>query len=1476
MPAVGSLRVELELDDGSFTTRVIRAGTTLEQLEKQIKPRTVEAMRQLDSGFSQAGQTLTRFTLVLGLAREALYNLHSVTTGFGLSILRTAGDIERLNVLLSNMSSAIDGVERAAEGRRASQFLLDLSRNAPFALRDLTESFVRLRAGGIENTTGAMQSLTDAVAAFGGSREQLGRAATAIQQMAGKGVISMEELRQQLGEAVPSALPLLARALGQTVDELVKNISDGKVRAQPALEALFAEFNRTFGGRAVAMMETFNGQVQQLQNVWQRLQTITAGAPGSGGFLDKTTDALKEFNAFLQSPDMLSFGIRVGQMLGNLVEGFVTVAKAAYEFRDAIVTVATALGGLLAFAVTRRIFAFLAAEAALVVLQLSLLVNGLRSATVAMGTFAVAANASAMSAMAAGITTFVTALAGVSRVIAGALIAPVATATAAWTGFVGLMSTVGNALAPAFSNLATRMATTTTAAGALAFTLRTLFTGTVIVGGIWLMIEAVSYLVRKYQELTQNAGAAYERIRQGATDESSLAALREENQAIQAALNTARENVRKIQELRATGRRNQTAVLEAANGVGVIANAQGGRVTTNNMPQLEQAYAENLRVIQEGERRLTEARTLERAAGARRIEQLAQIASQNEIAALQRSMLEVRAKYQQAEEDIARGREQISRAQRDNAISPEIASSQLQGLNEESFANKTRLYETQLAGIMAAITQAQTARDQAVARGHAQALADSLKLLEELRKQEEAVRGELQNLAREGENVLGAGGSGQAEKTRQAETAITNMRARIAELNDASLGLGGNLARINELIAAGRWGDQLPTEVIEKLRRYGAELDRAELKMKAFQEAQQGLSRIDTGLRRAEADLAAYTNAISNPNLPEAQRAFIRFEGEMREALLAVGLQTQFVGREYEEAARRVGIAVDAARQVANAQSVTDYIGQTDRYRARAANPGQARLTERLRQIREERDAMLSANLSVTDSAARMTRARQIEEGAAAREAEARADASRAGAGAARQEENAVTRLTARLAELRAEQVDGTGEYERQYAILDRQNKLTTDYGRQVLELARAIDTETTNREKATRAYRAYQDIQNQITENRTENNNLLRQLQNPNVSEDGKAFSNLQGRIARLRQQIEEAPGTDPAERARRLAAADEFYTQEVEKLALRRAMANRDAERQIRLGLADTNSERRRLLNQELDIEEAQARELLNRANVNAEKRRAIEDANTRYFAAAREQVLRQTEGATSKQFREWVNLADQMDNAFASAFSSMADALAKFVTTGKLDFKSLADTIISEIIRVQIRAAIGGIFGKSGFDFSSLISSFFGGSSGSSFIAGTMQGFGQHEGGITGLEATFRRLVPSHLFQGAPRFHTGIGPDEQAAILQKGEGVFTRGQMAAIGRMNHSYAMVEGVMGRMLEALDMPSAGRPTLSDGGGKAGGMPNVTINLTNETGQQMEAMSGTPRMDLDGMVIDVWLRAAGRPGPVRDMIKGGS
>ncbi|KWK74141.1 phage tail tape measure protein [Burkholderia ubonensis] len=81
-------------------------------------------------------------------------------------------------------------------------------------------------------------------------------------------------------------------------------------------------------------------------------------------------------------------------------------------------------------------------------------------------------------------------------------------------------------------------------------------------------------------------------------------------------------------------------------------------------------------------------------------------------------------------------------------------------------------------------------------------------------------------------------------------------------------------------------------------------------------------------------------------------------------------------------------------------------------------------------------------------------------------------------------------------------------------------------------------------------------------------------------------------------------------------------------------------------------------------------------------------------------------------------WADYIDQQQNVFQqtasivnNATNGMADAFAKFCETGKLDFKSLATSIIADIARMQARAAVSGLF-----NFAiGAVSSFFGGATG-----------------------------------------------------------------------------------------------------------------------------------------------------------------
>lgn len=150
---------------------------------------------------------------------------------------------------------------------------------------------------------------------------------------------------------------------------------------------------------------------------------------------------------------------------------------------------------------------------------------------------------------------------------------------------------------------------------------------------------------------------------------------------------------------------------------------------------------------------------------------------------------------------------------------------------------------------------------------------------------------------------------------------------------------------------------------------------------------------------------------------------------------------------------------------------------------------------------------------------------------------------------------------------------------------------------------------------------------------------------------------------------------------------------------------------------------------------------------------------------------------------------NVASQTERLFKNAFQGMEDALVEFVKTGKLDFKSLADAIITDLIRMQIQASITAPLSGA---LNAFVGSFFG-SAGSATTGTSAQAISPaptsvmvaHSGGVLGGDSFAARAVSPSVFDGASRFHTGgVVGSEMPIIAQRGETVFTPGQMAALG--------------------------------------------------------------------------------------------
>jgi len=345
------LTVVLDLDSGRYSGRMRGAANVTKTLQGRVD-RTSKSMRGMGNSFDRAGrqmstplQKLRDYVLVLGNVRLALLNVRDIAVGWVGALVKQSAEVQRLTVLMKGLSAATTEFGRNEEARNNLNELFKMSRGSGIAVQSLSDSFVKMKSAGLDPTDGSLRSLVDAVSAFGGTSDTFHRASIAIQQMAGKGVISMEELRQQLGEAVPTAMFDMARAMNVSVGELVKAVSDGKVEAAPALQALFEEFELKYAGAGKRLADTFNGQMAivstnmlELSNSFTGLFDEMDGSTGQreGSLFSTIADNLKDLNQALQSTEAKEAMADLGRSVGAIANAIAGAIRWVIEWRNQI------------------------------------------------------------------------------------------------------------------------------------------------------------------------------------------------------------------------------------------------------------------------------------------------------------------------------------------------------------------------------------------------------------------------------------------------------------------------------------------------------------------------------------------------------------------------------------------------------------------------------------------------------------------------------------------------------------------------------------------------------------------------------------------------------------------------------------------------------------------------------------------------------------------------------------------------------------------------------------------------------------------------------------------------------------------------------------------------------------------------------------------------------------------------------------
>ena len=116
------------------------------------------------------------------------------------------------------------------------------------------------------------KQVSEAATVMGLSGEQTEGSFLALGQMMSKGTVSAEELRGQLGERIPGAFQIAAKAMGVTTAQLGKMMQKGELVASEFLPKFGNELEKRFGKQAAGASESLQANLNRLDASWQRLK----------------------------------------------------------------------------------------------------------------------------------------------------------------------------------------------------------------------------------------------------------------------------------------------------------------------------------------------------------------------------------------------------------------------------------------------------------------------------------------------------------------------------------------------------------------------------------------------------------------------------------------------------------------------------------------------------------------------------------------------------------------------------------------------------------------------------------------------------------------------------------------------------------------------------------------------------------------------------------------------------------------------------------------------------------------------------------------------------------------------------------------------------------------------------------------------------------------------------------------------------
>ena len=317
-----NVKARNDADAGGFVVGTRQARDELGRLEK-ASDSTSDGLRGTATSARRAGDQVQEYSRDTSRARREtqgfgsdLSRLRGLIAGVGVGlltreVLRTGLAAESLSARFRTATGSVEAGEAAMQSARetAERFGLDLIA----VERGLSGLLAASRDTAIEDQASAIFEGVATAAALQLPAEQVQGALTVIEQIMSKGKVQAEELRGQLGERIPGAFQIAARAMNVTTSELSDMLQAGEVLSEDFLPRFARQLREEFGEGARAAAEGATADFNRFRNAFVDAQREFAAS----GFLEGVTDGMLAISETLRDPGTQA-GLRAfGQVLGD-------------------------------------------------------------------------------------------------------------------------------------------------------------------------------------------------------------------------------------------------------------------------------------------------------------------------------------------------------------------------------------------------------------------------------------------------------------------------------------------------------------------------------------------------------------------------------------------------------------------------------------------------------------------------------------------------------------------------------------------------------------------------------------------------------------------------------------------------------------------------------------------------------------------------------------------------------------------------------------------------------------------------------------------------------------------------------------------------------------------------------------------------------------------------------------------------------